>query len=273
MISILKKNNWLLLKVIVLVTILVPLGITAYEIIVLQKDSVLFLGDFHPAVAIFVLLYYGILLIIGILWIIIQLKSVLKLKNENKTSELLHLQSQVNPHFFFNMLNNLYGLIDVDSEKAKALILKLSELMRYSIYEGEKNTVSLEEEVEYLKNYIELHRMRYHKDIDLKFNLHIENSKLRITPLLFIILLENAFKHGVENLRDTSYIYITLKSLDSTVYFEIVNNFDASQLPETSGIGIKNLKRRLELAYPNKHKLTFTKSESVHKVNLELQLW
>ncbi|WP_299125421.1 histidine kinase [uncultured Winogradskyella sp.] len=272
MIVILKKNNWILLKVIIVITILVPLGITAYEIIVLQKDTVLFLGDFHPAVAIIVLVYYGILLLAGVLWIVIQLKSVLKLKNEKTKNELLHLQSQVNPHFFFNMLNNLYGLVDVDPEKAKALILKLSELMRYSIYEGEKDTVSLEEEVEYLKNYIELHRMRYHKAIDVQCNIDIEDNNLRIMPLLFIILLENAFKHGIENLRDTSFVYLNLKSDNNTVYFEIENNFDVSLLPDTSGIGIKNLKRRLELVYPNKHKLTFTKSDDVYKANLELQL-
>ncbi|WP_400080821.1 sensor histidine kinase [Winogradskyella sp. R77965] len=272
MISTLKKNNWLLAKFIILVTILVPLGITAYELIVLKKDSVLFLGDFHPAVAIVVLIYYAILLVIGILWIITQLKSVLQLKNEKTKNELLHLQSQVNPHFFFNMLNNLYGLVDVDSEKAKALILKLSELMRYSIYEGERGTVYLEEEVEYLKNYIEIHRMRYHKDIDVKCNIDIENNKPQIMPLLFIILLENAFKHGVENLRDKAYIHLNLRTDKNTIYFSIENNFDESQLSEVSGIGIKNLKRRLELAYPNMHRLTFTNTEDIYKANLELQL-
>lgn len=272
MISILKRSNWLLVKIIILITILVPLSITAYEVIILQKDSVLFLGDFHPAVAVIVLVYYIILLLIGVIWTVIQLKSVLALKNENRKSELLHLQSQVNPHFFFNMLNNLYGLVDKDSEKAKALILKLSELMRYSIYEGEKSKVTLEEEVEYLRNYIELHQMRYYKNIDVKFVSAIENNKLSVVPLLFIILLENAFKHGVENLRDESFIHLYLKSENNLINFNIENNFDPSQLPEISGIGIKNLKRRLDLAYPNRHSLNITSKDNIYKVSLKIQL-
>lgn len=271
MISILKKNNWLVVKIIVLITIAIPLGITVYEFIVLGKDSVLFLGDYPPALGIIVLIYYAILLIIGIIWIIMQLKSVLKLKNEKTKNELLHLQSQVNPHFFFNMLNNLYGLVDKDTEKSKALILKLSDLMRYSIYEGEKSLVPLEEEIEYLNNYIELHKMRYHKNIDIQFNIEIEDSAIKVMPLLFIILLENAFKHGVENLRENAYVFIKLTSKNGTIEFEIENNFDASELPKHTGIGIKNLRRRLELAYPKKHNLIFTNNDTIFKAILQLK--
>ncbi|SHH57385.1 sensor histidine kinase [Winogradskyella jejuensis] len=273
MISILKKNNWLLLKIIILTTILVPLGITAYEIIVLQKESVLFLGNFHPALATIVLVYYGILLLAGAIWIILQLKSVLKLKNERIKNELLHLQSQVNPHFFFNMLNNLYGLVDVDSEKAKALILKLSELMRYSIYEGERKTVTLKEEVDYLQNYIDLHRMRYHKAIDIEFNVDFDkNMNYNIMPLLYIILVENAFKHGVENLRQKAFVHISLNATYKHISFVVKNNYDKDELPKKPGIGIKNLKRRLELAYPNQHNLTFTSVNDIHTAHLDLNL-
>ena len=167
MILILKKNNWLILKTIVLITIAIPIGITSYEIVVNEKESVMFLGDYPAAIGVTIAIYYALLLVAGIIWVIIQLKTLMTLKNEKTKNELLHLQSQVNPHFFFNMLNNLYGMIDKDTEKSKALILKLSDLMRYSIYEGEKSLVSLEEEVSYLKNYIELHQMRYHKSIDI----------------------------------------------------------------------------------------------------------
>ena len=145
------------------------------------------------------------------------------LKNEKTKNELLHLQSQVNPHFFFNMLNNLYGMIDKDTDKSKALILKLSDLMRYSIYEGEKNVVTLEEEITYLKNYIELHQMRYHKKIDIQFNTNLEDSPIKVMPLLFIILLENAFKHGVENLRDNAFISVNITSKNKTILFQIEN--------------------------------------------------
>lgn len=270
MISILKRNNWLLAKSIVLITIAIPLGITLFELTILGKESVVFLGDYPPALGIVVMIYYVILLVLGIIWIIGQLKSVMKLKSENTKSELLHLQSQVNPHFFFNMLNNLYGMIDKDTEKSKALILKLSDLMRYSIYEGEKKQVTLEEEIVYLKNYIELHKMRYHKSIDIQFNTNLENNQTEVMPLLFIILLENAFKHGVENLRENAFVHINLNEKKGGVDFEIVNNFDINDLPEAKGIGLKNLKRRLELAYPKKHNLIFTKDNLVYKAHLQL---
>ena len=271
MISILKRNNWQIVKIIVLITIAIPLGITAYEIAILGKESVLFLGDYPPILGIIVLIYYAILLAIGVIWIIMQLKSVLRLKNEKTKNELLHLQSQVNPHFFFNILNNLYGLVDKDTDKAKALILKLSDLMRYSIYEGEKGLVTLDEEITYLNNYIELHKMRYHKSIDIQFNTEIEDNTIKVMPLLFIILLENAFKHGVENLRENAFVLIKLTSRNNIIDFEIKNNFDVNEIPKNSGIGIKNLKRRLELAYPKKHSLIFTNSDPIFKAKLQLK--
>ena len=120
-------------------------------------------GD-SDALIIIAFFYFPLLFILITRWIFKQTKSILALKNENAKTELLHLKSQVNPHFFFNMLNNLYGLVGTDAKKAQDLILKLSDMMRYSIYEGEKEFVTLEEEVEYLKNYIELHKMRYQNE-------------------------------------------------------------------------------------------------------------
>ena len=272
MISIIKRNNWLAVKIVVFLTLAVPLGTIVYESIILVKSSVVFLGEYPSAVGIIVLIYYAILLLAGMLWVLMQLKSVLKLKNETRKNELLHLQSQVNPHFFFNMLNNVYGMVDKDTDKAKKLILKLSDLMRYSIYQGEKSTVSLEEEVVSLKNYISLHKMRYHKTIDIQFQIDIIHKDIKIMPLLLIILLENAFKHGVENLRANAYVHLNLKANKERVIFEIENNFDEKEIPKKSGIGIKNLKRRLELVYPKKHELTFTTVNSVYKAQLELQL-
>ena len=271
MISILKRNNWLIVKIIVLLSIVIPIGVLSYELIINNKNSVVISADYPAVVAIAVAAYYALVLVAGIIWVIYQIKSLMTLKNEKTKNELLHLQSQVNPHFFFNMLNNLYGMVDKDVEKSKKLILKLSDLMRYSIYEGEKSLVSLEEEIAYLKNYIELHKMRYHKNIDIQFNTNIENNTLKVMPLLFIILLENAFKHGVENLREGAYVHIDLISKNKEISFQIENNFDKNTLPEKSGIGIKNLKRRLELAYPNNHNLIFTNTNSVYNVQLNLK--
>jgi len=219
----------------------------------------------------FAFLYFLLLIFLLSRWIFIQLKSVIRLKDEKAKTELLHLKSQVNPHFFFNMLNNLYGLVDKDSKKAQELILKLSDMMRYSIYEGQKDRVSLSDEIDYLQNYIALHKMRYHKTIDVVFNHQIGETDFRIMPLLFIILLENAFKHGVENLRENAYVHLHLMAENNEISFDIENNFDPAQDNEQEGIGLNNLKRRLELVYPNSHTLSFSKTNDIYKARLTIK--
>jgi len=203
---------------------------------------------------------------------IIQIKLILTLKNEKKKAELLHLKSQVTPHFFFNTLNNLYGLVEQDTAKAQALILKLSEMMRYSVYEGQNDWVSLNDEIIYLENYMELHRMRYHKTIDILFDINVADRNIKIMPLLFIILVENAFKHGVEKLRKDAFVHIHLSASNQTIDFEIENNFDVEEIRDGKGIGLKNLKQRLELVYASKYELKSTASENgVFKVRLTLK--
>ncbi len=223
-------------------------------------------GD-TDALAFIAIFYFPLLIILIMRWVFKQTRAILTLKNEKAKTELLHLKSQVNPHFFFNTLNNLYGLVGTDAKKAQDLILKLSDMMRYSIYEGEKDTVSLKEEVEYLKNYIELHKMRYRKEIDIKFINDVSENH-EVMPLLFIILLENAFKHGVENLRENAYVHIHMTSKKKEISFDIENNFDATQENEQEGIGLKNLKRRLELVYPKSHTLSFSKTKDIYKARL-----
>ena len=219
----------------------------------------------------FIALYFIIVFITISHWLFKQIKSIIRLKNEKAKTELMHLKSQVNPHFFFNMLNNLYGLVGKDAKKAQELILKLSDMMRYSIYDGEKETVLLSEEVTYLENYIELHKMRYHKTIDVTFNIEMKDNDYEIMPLLFIILLENAFKHGVENLRENAYVRINLVAHNNEVNFEIENNFDASEDKHEEGIGLNNLKRRLELVYLKKHTLTISKTENIYNAKLNIK--
>ncbi|WP_026935043.1 sensor histidine kinase [Christiangramia echinicola] len=218
----------------------------------------------------FIALYFILIFVTIAYWLFKQIKSLIRLKNEKAKTELMHLKSQVNPHFFFNMLNNLYGLVDKDAKKAQKLILKLSDMMRYSIYDGEKDTVLLSEEITYLENYIELHKMRYHKAIDIQFNIETNDTDYEIMPLLFIILLENAFKHGVENLREHAYVHINLIASNNQVTFTIENNFDATQDDPNTGIGIKNLKRRLELVYPKNHRLTMSKTDTIYYATLTI---
>ncbi|WP_408031140.1 sensor histidine kinase [Tenacibaculum xiamenense] len=183
----------------------------------------------------------------------------------------MHLQSQVNPHFFFNMLNNLYGLVDKDSDKAKQLILKLSDMMRYSIYEGQKEYVTLQQEIDFVHNYIELHKMRYHKNISINLDVNVQDENLKIIPLLFIILVENAFKHGVEVLRNNAFVNIFITSDETQVSLKIENNFDVDEKKE-KGIGLDNLTKRLALAYPNRHEFTNAIQEDIYTAKLTLNI-
>lgn len=254
-----------------LATALIPILITAFELITTDKESVVFLEGYPTPIIVFFLIYYVLIIVLVLSWFLKQVISYFRIKHEMEKTELLHLKSQVNPHFFFNTLNNLYGLVGTDAKKAQELILKLSDMMRYGIYEGEKEVVTLKTEVEYLKNYITLHQMRYRKEIDVKFEVEIEND-YEVMPLLFIILLENAFKHGVENLGKGAYAYFKLIAKDNKVSFETENNFDQTIPKENNGIGLKNLKRRLELVYPKKHSLSFSTKGNVYKAQLTLQL-
>lgn len=204
-------------------------------------------------------------------WWIWQVLSAIRLKNEKKKTEVLHLQSQVNPHFFFNTLNNLYGLVAEDTNKAQAMILQLSDMMRYSIYDGQADRVTIMQEITYLKNYIALHKMRYHKEIDIQFTTAIQDKEVRVMPLLFILLVENAFKHGVEALHTDAYVAIHIQNTTTETLFSIENRYDAIQTAETSGIGLKNLKRRLALVYPKKHTLSFDIIDDLYKVQLILK--
>ena len=145
-------------------------------------------------------------------------------------------------------------------------------MMRYSIYDGQKSNVKIQEEVAYLKNYIELHKMRYHKEIDVKFDVDIQDESCEIMPLLLIILLENAFKHGVENLHEDAYVVINLIADKNQLHFAVENNFDVEAEPTEDGIGLKNLQRRLQLVYPKKHLVSFTSKENVYKSELTIQL-
>lgn len=221
---------------------------------------------------VFSLLFFASMAVLMIRWVFIQTQFILRLKKEKQQAELMHLKSQVNPHFFFNMLNNLYGLVEQDTAKAQQLILKLSDMMRYSIYEGQNDWVTLADEITYLENYMDLHRMRYHKSIDIRFDIDAADRSIQIMPLLFIIMLENAFKHGVEKLRKDAFVHIRLKATTQMVDFEIENNFDVEEIGGSEGIGLNNLKQRLELVYLNRHELEISSNAGIYNVRLRLTL-
>jgi hypothetical protein len=209
--------------------------------------------------------------VIILLWLFEQWKWLKTLKAEKGKAELALLKSQVNPHFFFNTLNNLYGLTVEKSDSAPEVVLKLSDMMRYTIYEGKEDIVLLKDEITYLKNYIELHKIRYQKKVVITFDYTYDQDD-KVAPLLFIILLENAFKHGVERLTKDAYIHINLTTKNNTIIFYIENNFEEQKEAGQNGIGLDNLKNRLKLIYPKKHKLLIEKDKTVYKATLEIDI-
>ncbi len=205
------------------------------------------------------------------IWVFEQWKWLKNLKAEKAKTELSLLKTQINPHFFFNTLNNLYALTIKNSKQAPEVILKLSDMMRYTIYEGEKEEVKIQDEIDYLNNYIELHKSRYQKAVKINFDHDIDPS-ISIAPLLYIILLENAFKHGVDSLAENAFIQIDLFERDHYIYFRIENNYDPNELNESKGIGLKNLKRRLFLMYDRDHELNTEMKNDRYKTTLKIPI-
>ncbi|MBC2845229.1 sensor histidine kinase [Winogradskyella flava] len=203
-------------------------------------------------------------------WVYEKIKIIRELKNEKLHSELSFLRSQINPHFFFNTLNNLYGLAIEKSEETPKTILKLSEMMRYTIYDGKKEKVAIEKEIDFLKNYIDLHTIRHFDKLDVTFDIDTNEPNLKIAPLLLINLLENAFKHGAEKLDKDAFIHLNISTHTNIINFTIENNFEDEQ--DSNGIGLENLKRRLQLLYPNAHDFSTSTHNSVFRAELSLYL-
>lgn len=177
------------------------------------------------------------------------------IKSEKLNSELSFLKSQVNPHFLFNTLNNIYSLANRKSEHTPDAIMKLSHLMRYMIYETKKDTVDLQKEINYLTDYIELQKLRMLDKSKVIFNIDNSECEKEIEPMLLIPFVENAFKHG-DIFSEDAKIEITLRIKDNELYFKVENNIDKKIIEDKdkgSGIGLNNLKKRLELLYPENH--------------------
>lgn len=198
-----------------------------------------------------------------------QNSKIANLEKEKSTTELNLLKQQINPHFFFNTLNNLYALSITKDEQTPEVILKLSELMRYVIYKGKEESVSLKEEVQYIEDYIQLQQIRLHKKLDYTFEKNISDPDQLIPPLLFITFVENAFKHGIEPAEGNCNLHLKLTSNESGLVFSCKNSIE-DQINSKAGIGLSNLKRRMELRYPNKHSLETKKTKTDFSANLKL---
>jgi ligand-binding sensor domain-containing protein/sensor histidine kinase YesM len=200
-----------------------------------------------------------------------QLKTELTMQNQ--TSELALLRSQINPHFLFNTLNNIYSLVYQRSDHAPEAVMKLSEIMRYMLYEATSEKVLLQNEINYLKSFIELQLLRLKNKDFVSFNITGTTDNLTISPMLLIAFVENAFKHGVKRGNNPGII-INLDVLDNSINFEVINycqKNDTSNKDQTGGIGLTNIKRRLELLYPNKFKLDILNTEETYHVKLQFE--
>ena len=199
----------------------------------------------------------------------LRMKEVEKQKIE---AELRALKAQVNPHFFFNTLNSLYALSLDKSEKAPELILKLSDLMRYVIYESKDDVVPIGKQLEFLQSYVYLERLRSQKHLDIKFDIKGDHFQSKIAPLLYLAFIENAFKHGAKSESDHPYIHISFDlEHGDRVIFTIENRIDPFKVkPATGGFGLSNVKKRLELLYPGSHKLNISETLINYRVELTI---
>jgi two-component system LytT family sensor kinase len=196
-----------------------------------------------------------------------------KITVEKLNAEVNFLRAQVNPHFLFNILNNLYALTLKKSAQAPDVVLKLSEMMEYMLYDSTDTRVSLEKELAYLKNYIELEKLKFIDDTAIDINITAEPDGHEIAPFLLLPLVENAFKHGLSKQTEDSWLRVNI-SLKETALTIIIENTKPPLVINKSkgGIGLVNLQKRLELLYPARHILEFTNKKDTFTAKLAIEL-
>jgi two-component system, LytTR family, sensor kinase len=192
-------------------------------------------------------------------------------ESEKFKTELSFLKSQINPHFFFNTLNNIYSLAVVRSEKTAPAVMKLSSIMRYILTETTQDQVELQNEVDFIKNFIELQQVRLTEKTTLNFTAEGIIDQKRVAPLVFIPFVENAFKYGISTKNNTN-IEISILACPDKIVFKSSNVIVASEnnMMENTGIGINNVKRRLDLMYPGKYSLVNNIIDNIYHVHLEI---
>ena len=193
------------------------------------------------------------------------------LEAENTSTRLQFLKYQINPHFFMNTLNNIHALIDIDAERARDVVMELSKLMRYVLYDIDRDKVTLQQEVDFLKNYIELMKIRVTDNVEIRVSMPAGVSDIKLPPLLFIPFVENIFKHGV-SYREPSIIEVSIVAEDGKVTFRSVNSNHAKKVRDdrSHGIGLENLRRRLDLLYGDDYTLEIKDNGSTFVTRLTI---
>ncbi|CAA9285725.1 MAG: Putative signal transduction histidine kinase [uncultured Cytophagales bacterium] len=201
-------------------------------------------------------------------------KEKLKLEKENMRLELNLLKSQINPHFFFNTLNNIYSLVEDKDELAASIILRLSDLMRYSLYESTHDTIPLSHELNFIQNYVELERIRHKEYVSITLRTGEIPRNLAIPPLILVTFVENAFKHGVKTTIEASWVNIDVQVNSNELAFFIQNSkpHKLSRDAFHGGIGLVNVHRRLDLLYPGRYQLLVKNEPATYTVDLKIKL-
>jgi two-component sensor histidine kinase len=204
-------------------------------------------------------------------WIEVENEKI-RLEKESVATQLVLLRNQVSPHFLMNTLNNIHSLVDLNTDEAKAAIIKLSKMMRYLLYETENEKTTLIKEIEFLESYISLMKLRFNEKVRISLNLPAAIPEKSIPPFIFTSLIENAFKHGI-SYKDESFIDIDIV-LDEERLLLVVKNSktEKNKIEEFSGIGIENTRKRLELLYGNNYHLDIIDSKDLFTVNLLIPL-
>ena len=187
-------------------------------------------------------------------------------------AELDYLKYQINPHFFMNTLNNIHALIDIDSEAAKDTVIELSKMMRYVLYDSEQDSISLDKEIQFLQHYIQLMRLRYSDSVEIVVDVpESSHSQVKIPPLIFIVFVENAFKHGISyNSRSYIHISIEVSAEGDRVHYSVSNSKNPSKWNTHGGIGLDNVRKRLDLLFPKRYQLEI--ENTAHHYSVELNI-
>ncbi len=195
------------------------------------------------------------------------------LAEQKVQAELKYLKNQMQPHFLFNTLNNIYGMVLSNDKSAADYIVKLSELLSYMLYDSDTKTIELSKEIEMLDSFIELERLRYHRKLDFSYSKGKLTPYLKIAPLLLIPFVENAFKHGPAKEEGASLITINVDTQNSILYFSVENSYSHQDNDPSiqSGIGLENIKKRLDILYPDRHTLNIEK-DTTFKISLMIEL-
>jgi LytS/YehU family sensor histidine kinase len=182
------------------------------------------------------------------------------------------LKAQLHPHFLFNTLNNIYSHTQQVSATASGMIMDLSVLLRYILYECNKPLICLDRELNMISDYLRLEKARYSNDLDLSVSLPDDTGELCIAPLLLLPFVENAFKHGAGNMIEDPWISLAIQLEENRLVMQLINGFASGSTDLPGGIGIANVRKRLEMLYPDRHELQITNEEDIFIVNLKIAL-